>query len=37
VNCIQSISEADLKIKGVNASAVGEGQILRELVYKLIH
>ncbi len=37
VNCIQSISEADLKIKGVNTTAVGEGQILRELVYKLIH
>ncbi|MEQ8364373.1 MAG: DNA polymerase III subunit delta [Cyclobacteriaceae bacterium] len=37
VNCIQFISEADLKIKGVNASAVREGQILRELVYKLIH
>ncbi len=37
VNCIHSISEADLKIKGVNANAQGEGQILRELVYKLIH
>ncbi len=37
VNCVQSIAEADLKLKGVNSSAVGEGQILRELVYKLIH
>lgn len=37
VNCIQAIAEADLKIKGVNSNAVGEGQLLRELVYKLIH
>ena len=37
VGCVQSISEADLKIKGVNAGTVAEGQILRELVYRLIH
>lgn len=37
VGCVQSILEADLKIKGVNAGTVAEGQILRELVYRLIH
>ncbi len=37
VNCIKAIAEADLKLKGVNSSAIGEGQILRELVYTLIH
>lgn len=37
VGCVQSIAEADLKLKGVNSNAIGEGQILRELVYKLIH
>lgn len=37
VECVRVIAEADLKLKGVNSSAVGEGQILRELVYKLIH
>jgi len=37
INCVQSIAEADLKLKGVNSSSLGEGQILRELVYKLIH
>lgn len=37
VGCIKVIAEADLKLKGVNSSAIGESQILRELVYKLIH
>lgn len=37
VQCIQFIAEADLKLKGVNANTSGEGQVLRELVYKLIH
>lgn len=37
VSCVQSIAEADLRIKGVNSGSLGEGQILRELVYKLIH
>ncbi|HEY5691422.1 MAG TPA: DNA polymerase III subunit delta [Cyclobacteriaceae bacterium] len=37
IRCISAIAEADLKLKGVNSSAIGEGQILRELVYKLIH
>lgn len=36
VKCIQYISEADLKLKGVDNSS-GEGQVLRELVYRLIH
>lgn len=36
VNCIQFIAEADLKLKGVNNTS-GEGQVLRELVYRLIH
>lgn len=36
-NCVQFIAQADLKLKGVNANASGEGQILRELVYNLIH
>lgn len=37
VGCVKVIAETDLKLKGVNSSAIGEGQILRELVYKLIH
>ena len=37
IKCIGAIAEADLKLKGVNSSAVAESQILRELVYKLIH
>jgi DNA polymerase-3 subunit delta len=37
IRCISAIAEADLKLKGVNSSAIGESQILRELVYKLIH
>lgn len=31
------LKEADLKLKGVNAGAIGEGQILRELVYHLMN
>lgn len=37
IRCISAIAEADLKLKGVNSTAIGESQILRELVYKLIH
>ncbi len=37
VRCIGAIAEADLKLKGVNSTAIGESKILRELVYKLIH
>lgn len=34
---ISSIKEADLKLKGVNAGSDTEGQIFRELVYKLMN
>ena len=34
---ITSIKEADLKLKGVNSGSDTEGQILRELVYRIIH
>ena len=37
VQSIQWIAEADLKLKGVNNNSSSEGQILRELVYRLIH
>jgi DNA polymerase-3 subunit delta len=33
---ISLLKEADLKLKGVNAGAASEGQILRELVYRLM-
>ncbi len=35
--CIQAIAEADLQLKGVNATSVDEGQILKELIYRLIY
>jgi DNA polymerase-3 subunit delta len=34
---ISCIKEADLKLKGVNSGAETDGQILRELVYKLMN
>lgn len=34
---ISLLKEADLKLKGVNTGSTGEGQILRELIYRLIH
>lgn len=34
---ISSIKEADLKLKGVNSGADTEGQIFRELVYRIMH
>jgi DNA polymerase III subunit delta len=34
---IRYLKEADLKLKGVNAGSAGEGQILRELIYRLMH
>lgn len=37
VGNINYISEADLKLKGVNTGSAGEGEILKELVYRLIH
>lgn len=33
---ISFLKEADLKLKGVDSGSAGEGQVLRELVYKLI-
>jgi DNA polymerase III subunit delta len=33
---ISFLSEADLKLKGVNTGSANEGQVLRELIYKLI-
>ncbi|WP_245970547.1 DNA polymerase III subunit delta [Pseudochryseolinea flava] len=34
---ISSLREADLKLKGVNTGAANEGQILRELVWRLMN
>jgi DNA polymerase III subunit delta len=34
---IGSIKDADLKLKGVNSGSDTEGQIFRELVYRLMH
>lgn len=34
---ISLLKEADLKLKGVNSGSVDEGQILKELVVRLIH
>jgi len=34
---ISLLKEADLKLKGVNAGAANEGQIFRELVYRLMN
>ena len=34
---ISSLKEADLKLKGVNSASVSEGQIMRELVWRLMH
>lgn len=34
---ISCIKDADLKLKGVNAGSADDGQILRELVYRLMH
>lgn len=34
---ISLLKEADLKLKGVNTGSSHEGQILRELIYRLIH
>jgi DNA polymerase-3 subunit delta len=37
VENISLIKETDLKLKGVNANNVDEGQLLKELVYRLMH
>lgn len=34
---IASLKEADLKLKGVNSGADTEGQILRELIYRIVY
>lgn len=34
---ISLLKEADLKLKGVNTGATSEGQIFRELIYRLMH
>lgn len=37
LNNISLLKEADLKLKGVNTGSADEGQILRELVYRLMN
>lgn len=37
INNIRYIKEADLKSKGVNNTSTTDGQLLRELVFKLLH
>ncbi|MDP2088117.1 MAG: DNA polymerase III subunit delta [Flavobacteriaceae bacterium] len=35
--CIALLREADLKSKGVGANSLAEGDVLKELVYKMLH
>lgn len=37
IHTISSLKEADLKLKGVNSGSDTEGQIFRELVYRIIY
>jgi DNA polymerase-3 subunit delta len=37
INTISYLKDADLKLKGVNSTSVSEGQIFRELVYRILH
>jgi DNA polymerase-3 subunit delta len=37
INTISSLKDADLKLKGVNSGSDTEGQIFRELVYRIMH
>ncbi len=37
ISTICSLKEADLKLKGVNAGSDTEGQILRELIYRIVY
>ncbi|MEL7004224.1 MAG: DNA polymerase III subunit delta, partial [Bacteroidota bacterium] len=37
INNIRHIKEADLKSKGVNNTSTSDGQLLRELIFKLLH
>ena len=35
--CIALLREADVKSKGVGANSLADGDILKELVYKMLH
>ena len=37
IQTIGSLKEADLKLKGVNSGSDGEGQILRELIFRIVY
>jgi DNA polymerase III subunit delta len=37
VNTISCLRDADLKLKGVNSGSDDEGQIFRELIYRIMH
>ncbi|GHB48551.1 DNA polymerase III subunit delta [Mongoliitalea lutea] len=37
IDCLSYIREADLRSKGVNAGSITEAEILRELVFKIMH
>jgi DNA polymerase-3 subunit delta len=37
INIISNLKEADLKLKGVNSGSDSEGQIFRELIYRIMH
>jgi DNA polymerase III subunit delta len=34
---ISSLKDADLKLKGVNSGSDSEGQILRELIFRIVY
>jgi len=37
INTISSLRQADLKLKGVNSGSDSEGQILRELIFRILY
>lgn len=37
INAISSLKDADLKLKGVNSGSDTDGQILRELIFRLVY
>lgn len=37
INTISSLKDADLKLKGVNSGSDTEGQVFRELIYRILH
>jgi DNA polymerase-3 subunit delta len=37
IDVVSSLKEADLKLKGVNSGSETEGQILRELIYRIVY